>query len=1014
MANYYNRRFTAAAIVALLFLLLDSSHAIAQPIPSPHGISGYVYDLDGVTQAAAGTDFSINNTANGNFLKGRTGKPGSPGKYVATINGNDGDKIIISAWNSDHISTRNVSLLGMMREVNLLLNLTLANYPPVITSFPVTAAKEDYVYTYTVTATDADNDALNYSLLSSPTGMAIGKITGIITWTPTRGQVGSNSVTVQVSDGKSNTSQDFVVVVEHTNHAPVITSTPVTTGDDDSSYTYTVTATDPDGDSLIYLLTKAPAGMAIDSGTGAISWLPQRQDVGLNNVNVTVSDGNGGTAGQAFTISISHINHKPEILSAPVTEATQGIKYYYDVGATDKDGDVLTYSLITSPDGMAINPATGTISWTPTNSQVGSNNVVVRVRDSSLYVEQSFAINAANVNDLPVIISLPPTAATQDVQYSYQVVAYDLDNDVMAYGMANSPENMTINRITGMISWKPTNSQTGPNNVTVEVSDGTGTTTQIFTIMVENVNDAPAIVSPPVTAATQGVLYSYTVNATDPDKDPLTYILKQAPQGMLMDTTSGIILWIPAEEHVGNNQVTIQASDGSIAVNQSFVVAVENVNNAPIITSLPVLNATANEPYTYDVNATDPDKGDVLNYSLIQIPDKANDGKMAINSTTGVITWTPRPSSAGNNKVTVQVSDGSLAMNQSFTIVVSKGKEEDEPIPAYASSGGAGSSGGLNAAIDGTADSLGQPKIIVVEKGNVPISELIIRFKFPIEGASVDVSLLDEKPPEARSIQKRVYGYMEIKKVNFGAADMQEAQIGFRVDKEWLAKNRIESGNVALNRYSNSAWNELPTTKTGEDGKFAYYRSETPGFSLFAIAVKSEAGIEKINEELEIPIDAEKQISQAFSIAGVMLKADKKMQVDYNTTFSIENMDNGDEVTGATGIGPAPGMFFAIISGKPGDKMRMKVWTAEKYAEMNFTLADSISDASFVVDYKKGIYVLGKKAGNRLDTITGFSILQLGKPGTGIALSILATIAAIALAAARHKKKAARKRKKRR
>jgi len=85
-------------------------------------------------------------------------------------------------------------------------------------------------------------------------------------------------------------------------------------------------------------------------------------------------------------------------------------------------------------------------------------------------------------------------------------------------------------------------------------------------------------------------------------------------------------------------------------------------NETPIITSVPITTATVGEAYTYDVNATDPDD-DTLTYSLTVKPTG-----MIINSATGLIEWTP--AAEGDYDVVVKVSDGTLDITQSFTIVV--------------------------------------------------------------------------------------------------------------------------------------------------------------------------------------------------------------------------------------------------------------------------------------------------------------------------------------------------------
>ena len=97
-------------------------------------------------------------------------------------------------------------------------------------------------------------------------------------------------------------------------------------------------------------------------------------------------------------------NSAPVIESDPITTAKEGAVYTYDVEATDPNGDVLTYSLTTSPNGMAINSATGVISWTPTTA--GNFEVTVEVSDENKSETQSFII-VVDETVLTSIVVLP-------------------------------------------------------------------------------------------------------------------------------------------------------------------------------------------------------------------------------------------------------------------------------------------------------------------------------------------------------------------------------------------------------------------------------------------------------------------------------------------------------------------------------------------------------------------------------------------------------------------------------
>ena len=99
--------------------------------------------------------------------------------------------------------------------------------------------------------------------------------------------------------------EDLVFRDSFENHPPMITSPPVTIAGLDSTYTYDVEATDPDDDTLLYLLTTAPTGMVIDPVSGLISWIPEI--LGDYPVEVDVSDGNLGSDQQAWIVTVSEI-----------------------------------------------------------------------------------------------------------------------------------------------------------------------------------------------------------------------------------------------------------------------------------------------------------------------------------------------------------------------------------------------------------------------------------------------------------------------------------------------------------------------------------------------------------------------------------------------------------------------------------------------------------------------------------------------------------------------------------
>jgi len=222
-------------------------------------------------------------------------------------------------------------------------------------------------------------------------------------------------VTLEVSGpGGTDSETDYITIEE--NFPPEITSNAITEATQDVLYSYNVVATDPNSsDTITFSLDVSPADMQIDPTSGLITWTPTAGQVGgPHNVTVRAEDDNGLFDIQEFTITVSgpQPNQPPEITSTPVTDATEGLLYTYDVEATDPNpSDIITFSLDVSPTGMLIDPSSGLITWTPTGAQIGGpHNVTVIALDNgvgTLSDTQEFTITVEESGEFEIIIQSP-------------------------------------------------------------------------------------------------------------------------------------------------------------------------------------------------------------------------------------------------------------------------------------------------------------------------------------------------------------------------------------------------------------------------------------------------------------------------------------------------------------------------------------------------------------------------------------------------------------------------------
>ncbi|MHC5538982.1 putative Ig domain-containing protein, partial [Singulisphaera rosea] len=543
--------------------------------------------------------------------------------------------------------------------------------PAFTTTAPATA-NVGTAYIYTSYAGDLDHEAMNYSLTVKPDGMEVNPLTGVVTWTPTRDQIGTNQVILRVDDGRGGDAvQSFQITVTDENYPPTITTLPSKIIVANGAYQYAAHATDPNGDSLTYTFDSYPSGMTIDHSTGLITWTATTS----HGVILRVTDTHGGYTLQTFFITVVPVDEHPPVITSnnPRTSLQIGRTYAYQVLASDPDGDPLTYTLDTQPAGMSIS-STGLITWTPTVAQFGANAVSLHVSDGrGGSAPQSFTIKITSQgsDQPPSISSTSPLAAIVGQTYSYALTGSDPDGDPLEWSLVAGPEGMSVNQNTGVLTWSPVTSQIGTQTATVKVDDGQGkSVTQTFGINVYGALLSPVITSSPSTVASVGTPYAYQVLAADPQGYHLKYYLLTAPAGMVLYQDTGLVYWstpTPDPTTGGPRDIVIQVTDGiGPATTQEFNLFVAN-NLPPAFTSTPPLNAAVGRAYSYTAVATDPNGDTPLVYSLVGQP-----SGMSISST-GVITWTPTttPSQAGTYTITVKATDPSLSVgSQTFTLVV--------------------------------------------------------------------------------------------------------------------------------------------------------------------------------------------------------------------------------------------------------------------------------------------------------------------------------------------------------
>ncbi|GIW92177.1 MAG: hypothetical protein KatS3mg110_0218 [Pirellulaceae bacterium] len=106
-----------------------------------------------------------------------------------------------------------------------------------------------------------------------------------------------------------------------------------------------------------------------------------------------------------FTVVIDRT--PPDFQSTPETLARFAIPYQYNVQTDDEASGDVHYQLVTAPQGMAIDPLTGIISWTAQPAQRGDHTVVVRATDvAGNSAEQEFTVTVQGDELLQVRVEI--------------------------------------------------------------------------------------------------------------------------------------------------------------------------------------------------------------------------------------------------------------------------------------------------------------------------------------------------------------------------------------------------------------------------------------------------------------------------------------------------------------------------------------------------------------------------------------------------------------------------------
>jgi hypothetical protein len=176
-------------------------------------------------------------------------------------------------------------------------------------------------------------------------------------------------------------------------------------------------------------------------------------------------------------------------------------------------------------------------------------------------------------------------------------------------------------------------------------------------------NHAPVLASIGNKSSHPGWPLQFTVSATDPNGDPLTYTVSNLPAGASF-TLATLTFSGTAGQAGTYSNVHFEVSDGVLTDSENITITI-TTNNAPVLGSIGNKTVADGQQLQFVVTATDTDN-DTLTYSASGLPSGAT-----FNSGTRTFSWTPAYNQAGTyTDVLFSVTDSELTDSEDMTITV--------------------------------------------------------------------------------------------------------------------------------------------------------------------------------------------------------------------------------------------------------------------------------------------------------------------------------------------------------
>lgn len=387
--------------------------------------------------------------------------------YTPTANYNGSDSLKFTV-----IDTRGAT----SSPATVSISIAAVNDAPTCTNTTLSTPKNTAA-SVTVSATDPEGSALTYTITTRPTHGSATISSNRITYTPTSGYTGSDSIGFTASDGSLTGTGTVSVTVTNPNTAPVATAGSGS-GTEDTNLTMTLNASDAEGDALTYAVARSPGHGTVTISGNRATFTPTANWSGSDSFTWKAYDGTAYSNVVTQTVTIAAVNDAPTA-NAQTVSTNEDTAASIRLTATDPDGTgTPTFAITRTVSHGTLTLVGTTATYTPSQDWNGTDTFTVTANDGyATGAAATITINVAAVAD-------PPTAyfsAGQTYQansVSVETPWYDPDSTSGTVTLDSSVSNGRLVTTSGGYRYTPNLGFHGVDKMTWHVTtDGVASST---------------------------------------------------------------------------------------------------------------------------------------------------------------------------------------------------------------------------------------------------------------------------------------------------------------------------------------------------------------------------------------------------------------------------------------------------------------------------------------------------------------------------------------------------------